>query len=286
MIYIVGHQQVENLDKLNKNYTYLNTTELCKTNPDDIILQCHKFLNEWIAQYYIRNYTQLDDNEIYGFCHYRRVFDYQDIQYNSIINDNKVQMFQHCIHFMPKPVYLTLKIDKIQDYQLVYVYIVKQLGSLPMYNFFVEYMNTFPLDIQNKWKEKTKFYGVEKPGRIDSTPYCPFKPCPSREIFVMNKQNLIEMTDFLTGYVKYIFQKLEINSLNKANLIFYNVYSYNLVDQNSIDDHYRWFCSRESRLIAYILELLVGLYIYVNYETIYKSIWPNNFMNSMTEFMD
>lgn len=288
MIYIVGHQQVENLNRLHKDYTYLNTTELFKTNPDDIILQSHRFLNEWIAQYYIVNYTDLKD-DIYGFCHYRRVIDYQEVQKDLIIYGNKVQIFQNSLYFMPKPVYLTLKCDHIEDYQLVYTYVVREFGSKKMYNWFLEYMNTLPVEIRNKWNEKTRFVDVEKPGRIEAINYCPLKTAPSREIFVMNKQNLINMTNFLSGYVKLIFNKLEINNLDKINEIFYNTYKYGLIDKSLIDDNYSWIYNKhaEHRLIAYTLELLIGLYIHVNCESIRnKNIWDNNFINGITYFMD
>lgn len=283
MLYVVGHEPID--FKLNNHYTYYNTSELYKINPDDMILQSHQYLNEWVVQYYLYKYTDLTE-DIYGFCHYRRVIDYKDIDSEKIQN-SLVQIFTTNINFLPYSTYLTLLKDNIQDYQLIYCYIVRQMGSKFLYYSFVEYINTFSFDIQNKWQIKTTFNHVQYIGKIISDAYCPLKTCPGRELYAMNKDNFINMTKFIEGYINFIFNKLHIHTTNDIDNIFSDVHKSGLVEDYLIEESwYNWIKTNNyyHRIIAYMIELLVGLYIHVNYNTFYANLIPNSFKNDLRDF--
>ena len=90
MIYIIGHKDAFPIHLFGYNYKYINTSILSFKNTKDIILCMDKFINEFVAQYYVAKYCK--PSKYIGFCHYRRIIDDHIIDKKQIIN-NKTQIF-------------------------------------------------------------------------------------------------------------------------------------------------------------------------------------------------
>jgi len=267
MIYICTHKDLELLknykydNTFQNNYKVLNLDQLQKLYPNDLILQLHPYLNEWVAQYYIHQYMGF--NDIDGFCHYRRIIDYDHINFNRIKNTNGTQFFSV---YMENIEFYEIDMTNKKKYCYIDIH-GKYWKNYVLYNDFVEFNDNIGKNIINV-DYLDKITNVEDINQ--------FFWHPSKELYVSTKYNLNLIFNYIYEYVKFILQKYNIKSIEdfKNHIIrdVHNNKKYEEYDDGQLKEYY-W------RGYAVFIEYLIGILIkyYCNgfSEYLYVKQWLN-----------
>lgn len=264
MIYIIGHGDLF-VYVSNNNYKYLNTRLVYTINNDDIILKMDKYINEFVAQYCIAKYGQPED--YIGFCQYRRIIDKSIINSKEIIENNKTQIFT-CTYNIYKN-FLEKAIKNKATYELIYAYLY-EYGAISVYNDFVEFMESQPIDIQQKIKEHSKIKKIENITTENNILYI----C-GREIYVTNWNTFQSLVNFIESFIRHILRKYNINTIEEFSA-FMDDNIYEIVDTEKICDKFTWFTTKENhkRIYGITIEFLIGIYLYSTTSTFYTKLYP------------
>ena len=278
MIYIIGH--TNNITSTIKDlindypylYNYINTKELYKINNDDIILKMEPYINEFVAQYAIAKYVKPD--MIYGFCHYRRIINATDIDFNNIIKNYSTQVFTCSFHFFKKYMEITLQENNV-EYELMHTYFVHQFGLKYIYDEFCEFMHMQPESLQTSFKEAMRITQLVDINDKQNTLYMLV-----REIYVTAYINLQNMINFITSFMIFILNKHKCETIEDFDK-YMNENLYDIVDVNSICEEYNWFNENtyhHKRAYGFFIEFLIGLWFYTQTKTIYTQLYPSHWV--------
>lgn len=267
MIYICTHKNSElkekykNDDTFQNNYKILNLEDLQNQYKDDLIMQLHPYLNEWVGQYYAHEY--LYDKNIVGFCHYRRIIDYDYINFNRIKNTNGSQFF--CIYNENIDFY-EIDMDNKKKYCYVDIH-GKYWDNHIIYNDFVEYNDCIGknfIDINYL----DKIMNVENVSQ--------YFWHPSRQIYVTTHINFDLIFNYIYNFVKYIIDKYNIyNKQDFEKHIISEVHNNHKYEDFKECKQKLYYWRTYAVFIEYIIGILLKYYCKGFGEFIYDNYWKN-----------
>lgn len=276
-------------------YKYINVNMLSIEHPDDLYINLHTMLNEWVIQYYAYTY-ELDENKndgYIGFCHYRRNIQPNDILLNleDIIDNDTIIYFEKCkltnfrgddIKMLSVVNYSTDIIKCITEYvvciALLYIQsdfgiynktlevtknvnrdeinILKQNLYQEIFNYIYDYINN-----QNA-VDKKYLFNLYKNNDFDITK-CYFI---QRESYVCNINNFITISEFTINFVKKILTELNVKKVKDLKDHLYNNDTlkklYNIYKEKSnnidLDEGFDNEVSTYRRTYAYLMEFIIG----------------------------
>lgn len=239
MIYICNHLKNPNIDIDEKYFKIINVTDF--DNSDDLILQSQKYFNEFTVAYYIYKNKIYNNEPWVGFCHYRRILKLKDINIERILKNHELQYFYE-MQYTWEPEYN----KQLYDYE--YPRIAEFLNNFStndmFYNDICEYINTCGNE-----EDKKHFKNICSINSYYDANFI------VKSIYITTIDIFEQICEFIINYIRFIFDKYNINSLvdfilhidtnMKHNL---RVSSYTMIPGNNM------------RIYAYIIEILTGMY--------------------------